>query len=90
VIRIEPELFESDRVTLRVEGRLTAADLPVLLDSVESFLARRVRVEIDLAGTRFLERGAACSLLLLNERGVRLERAHGYVRELLRSLEDPP
>jgi hypothetical protein len=81
VIRISPiEWVECD-VALRVEGRLTRADVEILCRSCEGALALGQRLVLDLSDLRFASDEGRALLRRLAERGVRLVAWPPYLVE---------
>lgn len=68
---------------LRVEGRLTRADLPRLHESCASLLETGAGLRLDLSGLQFADRASVAALQALRRRGVALEGASGFLDALL-------
>jgi hypothetical protein len=65
---------------LRLEGRLTSAEIPLL---EESLAGARGAVTLDLAGVRWLDTGAAARLHALRAQGAALTACSPFVERLL-------
>jgi hypothetical protein len=65
---------------LRLEGRLTSAEIPLL---EESLAAARGAVTLDLAGVRWLDARAAARLHALRAEGALLTACSPFVERLL-------
>jgi ABC-type transporter Mla MlaB component len=68
---------------LRVEGRLTAADLARFHQTCAELLARGRGLRLELSGLQFADREAVVLLRALRGRGVELVGASGFVDALL-------
>jgi len=73
-----------DRTRLRLEGRLTAGELDALDAAWRDCRADRRRVEIDLAGVRFMDGAAASWLRARAGEPVEITGCSPFVRELLK------
>jgi ABC-type transporter Mla MlaB component len=71
----------SDGMTIRIEGRLTGADVPVLRGACNP---ANDAVYLDLSELRWADADGIRALLSLSESGAELHGANSYVRELLR------
>ena len=69
--------------SLRVEGRLTQAELPRLQETCAGLLQDGRSLCLDLSGLQFADREAVATLRALRRRGVRLEGTSGFVEALL-------
>jgi ABC-type transporter Mla MlaB component len=69
--------------TLRVEGRLTRADLPRFQETCASLLDAGASLRLDLSGLQFADRAAVAALQGLRRRGASLEGASGFLDALL-------
>jgi hypothetical protein len=87
VVRISPTSETMDAVTLKVEGVLVAAWVPVLKDACVGHLEQRKRVELDFEDVSFIDREATAAVRLLIVRGVTIRRATPLVRDLLAGHE---
>jgi anti-anti-sigma regulatory factor len=67
---------------LRLEGRLTREDLATLREAVGG----ERRLELDLAGLRFLDAPGAEALGKLRAAGARLRGGSSFVRQLLEEV----
>jgi anti-anti-sigma regulatory factor len=70
----------SDGMTIRVEGRLTGADVPVLKGACRPANAT---VHLDLSELRWADADGIQALLSLSEAGAELHGANPYIRQLL-------
>jgi hypothetical protein len=87
VVRISRTSETRDAVTLKVEGVLVAAWVPVLEGACVGHLEERKRVELDFEDVRFIDREAAAAVRQLIARGVAIRRATPLVRALLAGHE---
>lgn len=69
--------------SLRVEGRLTQADLPRLQQTCAELLQNGGRLCLELSGLQFADRAGVDTLRGLRQRGVTLRGASGFVEALL-------
>ena len=69
--------------SLRVEGRLTHADLPRFQESCTRLLQGGRQLCLDLSGLQFADSEAVATLRALRRRGVAFEGASGFVEALL-------
>jgi len=80
ITRVNPnETSES----LRVEGRLTQADLPRLRQTCAELLEGGARLSLELSGLQFADRDGVATLRALRRRGVALRGVSGFVEALL-------
>ncbi|MGH7289094.1 MAG: STAS domain-containing protein [Myxococcota bacterium] len=68
---------------LRVEGRLTAADLTRFQQACADLLLGGRGLRLDLSGLQFADREAVAMLRALRDRGVALVGASGFLDALL-------
>jgi len=87
-LRIDFEESAPNRTTLRLAGRLGAAEIASLLQSVNPLLDSGCVVTLDLAALRFVDDSAAHILVDLKRRRAAFAGARGYVAEILRLVED--
>lgn len=83
MLRITQAHADSASASLRVEGRLTGADLPRFQQSCAEWLARGARLQLELSGLQFADRAGVVTLRALRTRGVALLGASGFVEALL-------
>jgi len=69
--------------SLRVEGRLTQADLPRLQQTCTELLEGGGLLRLELSGLQFADRDGVATLRALRRRGVALQGASGFVEALL-------
>jgi len=72
---------------LRIEGRLTHADLPRLQESCAELLQNGSGLCLELSGLQFADHEAVATLQALRRRGVALIGASGFLDAL---LTEPP
>jgi hypothetical protein len=87
VVRISRTSETRDAVTLKVEGVLVAAWVPVLQGACAGHLGQRKRVELDFEDVSFIDREATAAVRQLIARGVAIRRATPLVRDLLAGHE---
>ena len=78
-IRVSTETDET-ATTIRIEGRLTSADLPDVKATCES---AKPPLRLDLSGLRSADTDGIRALLSLSETGAELHDASPYIRQLL-------
>lgn len=71
---------------LRLEGRLTQADLVELETTIAACRQEARRVLVDLAGLGFLDKSSAAALVAAQSRDVELVGASPFVKELLEEV----
>lgn len=78
-----------DESAIRLEGRLTSPDLPLLEDALNAARERGDALRLDLSGLRSLDDESARHLAGVARAGVELLGASGFVTSLLRALSQP-
>lgn len=80
-LRITLASINETQTALRLEGRFTAPDLPVLESCLEQL--GEVELMLDLAELRWLDRPAAARLVALIGEGARVLATSPFVEQLL-------
>ena len=83
MLRITRAHAEGATASLRVEGRLTRADLPRLQQTCAELLEAGTAIHLELSGLQFADRHGIVTLRSLRSRGVALRGASGFVEALL-------
>jgi ABC-type transporter Mla MlaB component len=83
MLRITHAHPDARTASLRVEGRLTRADLPRLQQTCAELLAGGAQLQLELSGLQFADRDGVVTLRSLRSRGVALQGASGFVEALL-------
>ena len=83
MLRITRADADGTTASLRVEGRLTHADLPRLQQTCAELLQGGARLHLELSGLQFADRDGVVTLRSLRSRGVALLGASGFVEALL-------
>ncbi len=74
------------RTTLRLEGRVTARELPELRAVCETCAAEARQLSLDLSGLRFVDSPAASALAALGREATTLVGASAFVKLLLEEV----
>jgi hypothetical protein len=76
--RIDRLADEGDFVVLRISGRITQDDVPVLRAAIDQ---ERARLAIDLADVGLVDRDTVNLLAISEGRGIELRNCPRYIRE---------
>jgi anti-anti-sigma regulatory factor len=74
---------EPSKVTLQLEGSITAGEIPSLDSAWRSCVSTERSVVIDLAGVRFVDAAGAAVLRALRQGRIEVTGCSPFVRELL-------
>ncbi len=83
MIRISTRTGPGQRITLQVEGRLTAANVATLVDAFATVSDQGVPIRLDLSGVTYLDAAGARALAEIRATGAELAGCSGLVQELL-------
>ena len=83
MLRITHAYADAATASLRIEGRLTQAELPRFQQTCAELLAAGAQVQLELSGLQFADRDGVVTLRSLRSRGVTLRGASGFVEALL-------